>query len=189
MAVCKGEGDKGYEIFQHGKWDVSTNFEGLVLFMKRELYDLFGRHGIDAEGKDVRRPPPEPMQNDSFITKVSECMVKYLPRAESAPLDFNMWYKLLFADGQVYDFQKDELRPQHAEDRLRNHTARGVPVWDAPVELKEHVRQFATTLREFFVTGGRDLDPITDSSDERHFVESGTTKAARIKRSICPCMF
>ena len=83
--------------------------------MKTELADAFGR------------PPREPLQNDGFITEMCECLVKYLPDAKTSPLDFEMWNELLFADGVVYDFERDVLRPQCAEDRLWRHTRRGVP--------------------------------------------------------------
>jgi hypothetical protein len=29
MSVCQGENGKGYEVFQHGRWDISSEFSGL----------------------------------------------------------------------------------------------------------------------------------------------------------------
>jgi hypothetical protein len=167
MSVCQGENGKGYEVFQHGRWDVSSEFSGLVLFMKNELCELFGQTWTRGDGEEISIPPPEPMQSDGFITKVCECMVKYLPKAAAAPLDFDMWGKLLFNDGMVYDYKSDELRKQYASDRLWRHTPRDVPEWDAQ-GLKSLITEFSANVREFFVEGGCNFDPIVDQDDERH---------------------
>jgi hypothetical protein len=182
MSACQGENGKGYEIFKDGKWDTSLDFAGLVLFMKSELRDTFSRSRMSRGADDddeVPVPPPEPLQSDSFITKVCECMIKYLPKATQTPLDFNVWHKLLFADGMVYDFQKDELRCQHASDRLLRCTARGFPEWSDANDLKAMIHDFSVLVKEFFVLGGSDFDPIVDEDDERNFVESSRVKELR----------
>ena len=65
-----------------------------------------------------------------------------------------MWGKLPFADGMLYDFDTDTLRPGLPNDRLYNHTARPFTEWDAPNELQAIVNEFTVKLRDFTMDGG-----------------------------------
>ena len=64
--------------------------DGLCLYVKEELRDVFGRHGVDSDGEACVKPPPEPMQEDSFIQTVTNCLIKYINASRPPPLDFDM---------------------------------------------------------------------------------------------------
>jgi hypothetical protein len=101
-AICKSEDDKGYQIFKNGQWDTSVDFKGLCKHIKQRLVEVFGTHYINTSGEEITRPPVEPLQNDSFIEKIGECFVKYLPTRPQRPLDWDLWHKILFSDNVPY---------------------------------------------------------------------------------------
>ena len=99
--------------------------------------------------------------------------------AQPTTLDFDMWYKLQFKDGLVYDFKAGALRAALPADRLLHTTARAFVEWAAPAELKSRIARFAACVKQFFLAGGSDFDPLTDEHDERHLKESDQVKTLR----------
>ena len=90
LSACQGEMGKGYEVFMDGHWSTALDCSGLVRYTRGELASLFGTYHIDGKGNEIIKPPGEPLQTDQYISKVCECMIRYLPKAEMSPLDYNM---------------------------------------------------------------------------------------------------
>ena len=170
---------EGYEVFRNNRWDMNVTYDDMCLEFKGELAKTFGRPGFSTlRNEDYWKPPPQPFQQDAFIKKIAECVLKYLAVAKQDELDSNMWGRLLFADNWLYDYTTGETRLQRAADRLFRHTARNMPFFDAPDTLKHAIEKFTEDLCEFFRQGGSDLSPVT-SEDQRNFTEAPTLKQLR----------
>jgi hypothetical protein len=147
MSACRGEGGIGYEVFMEGRWSTALDTSGLALYTRGELASLFGTYYVDNNGNEIIKPPGEPMQTDQYISKVCDCMIRYLPAADMRPLDYDMWNKLLFKNRLVFDFLTDEFRAARPEDRLLRTTNHDYVDWDAPQSLKDMIAQFALHLK------------------------------------------
>ena len=99
------------------------------------------------------------MQADNYINKVAHCFVKYINQQQVLPLDFDLWFKILDCEGNVYDFKKGEYRPAQPEHRMLRHLPRPFKEWDAPATLKDTIVRFSECVRSFFMAGGTDFDP------------------------------
>ena len=92
-----------YELWNGHKWELDCRPVEFVRRVRELLENVFGVYSCDIFGATVVLPPPRPLQKDSFITKVAETMVKYLPNSEHKALDSDVRYRLLFADGMMLD--------------------------------------------------------------------------------------
>ena len=143
------------------RWQPNYDASCMCGWIRSELGELFGKLTVQS-GEAVWLPPLPPLQQDAFVEKVSKCVVKYMTSDPDLPqLDgpSQMTGKLLFADGQLYNFDDQSSRIARPEDRLARYCPGPLPSWDVSGDVKRKVHTLTRKVKEFFMAGGTDLQP------------------------------
>jgi hypothetical protein len=150
-------------------WLVNQKSASLCDWTKHEMAEIFGTAcygSINSESpvpQVLEKVPPSPLEKDEFISKLSQCVIKYMPIGGMRPLDENPADLLLSSDSKVLDFAQNVIRPACAEDRLFLHMPHPMPIWTAGEDLQELVKGCCKSLYEYFEAGGNSLLEAADN--------------------------
>ncbi len=172
-------GEGIFEIFRDGCWLVDQKASSLADWTKYELADIFGKP-VYKDDVLLTSLPPVPLEKDEFISKVSSCVIKYMPMGNMSPLDGSAADLLLSKDGWILDFAENVVRRARPEDRLYMSMPHNMPVWDAPPELQEKVRHCCKVLHNYFEGGGNSLEEACSNP----ILEAKRVSAHRVVREV-----
>lgn len=91
-----------------------------------------------------------PADDGDFVKKVAKLLVEFLPSVNVPTLDSQSADLLLFRNGMVVDFGKDEVYKNKMELRLSKHCDVDFEEWEACETDKADVRKLAAMVSDFF---------------------------------------
>jgi hypothetical protein len=176
----------GFDVWDEKRhlWIADSNGKDLAEQVRRELRECFGRHLVDIEGNSVWGAPPPPCESDTFCVKVADCLPRYLPRMEYVPLDHhtNVDGRLLFADGQIFDFHAMKARFAEPEDRLSRRCAVPLPAWQDGPEVKAEAEKLAADIYAFYKAGGKSFEHVHGEGTLAEAIDKQDTEELRALR-------
>ena len=153
-----GEKRQFFEMYSNRGWTFH-NAADMKTFASRALHDL-ARPLCDYRA-DSKWIPPPPLNKTSFASHLTDHILAELAARSThyAPIDgMQSRYKLLFADGILYDFRANEARAVRPRDRMG---------YTVPWKYEEYVPENLEAVEMLFndicsmYRDGRDVDTST----------------------------
>lgn len=152
--------------------------------IRKDFKECFGELRYNPyDNKCEIGSPPQPLGQDEFLRKTAAISARYAPKTKLDSLDSyeGLADKMLFKDGQLYNFSTGELRPVKPEDRLCRKCQIPFPVWQGSLAVKEHIMYLGQLIVGFYMAGGKSLhrpphgnvaealaEPLTPEQEKYH---------------------